>query len=89
MAVILVTYDLKAPGRNYQGVHDYLKTFTHCKKMESVWLLDTAKTPAVIRDGLKSKIDANDITFVVKITQSWAASNFGCGDWLNDSARNW
>ena len=23
MAVILVTYDLRKPGRNYQPVHDY------------------------------------------------------------------
>lgn len=31
MAIILVTYDLKQPGRNYTPVHDYLKTFNYCK----------------------------------------------------------
>jgi hypothetical protein len=41
MAVLLVTYDLKQPGRNYQPVFEYLKRFTYRKSMESVWLLDT------------------------------------------------
>ena len=89
MAVILVTYDLKAPGRNYNPVHDYLKKYTYCKKMESVWLLDTTKTTTQIRDDLQALVDSNDVLFVVKITQSWASVNFGCSQWLNDSARSW
>ncbi len=85
--IILVSYDLRKPGRNYQPVWDYLGRFTHCKGLESVYLLDTTTTPAQIRDNLKALIDQNDRVFVVRITQEWAGWNFGCGDWLNSPAR--
>ena len=89
MAVILVTYDLKAPGRNYNPVHDYLKKYTHCKKLESVWLLDTTKTTTQIRDDLQALVDSNDVLFVIQLVQKAAWFNYECGQWLNDSARNW
>lgn len=89
MAVLLVTYDLKKPGQNYGPVHEYLKTFAYCKYLESVWLLDTTTSPTNIRDKLKSLVDGNDVVFVVQITKRWAAFNYGCGDWLNKSERNW
>lgn len=89
MAILLVTYDLKAPGRNYTPVHDYLKGYKHCKKLESVWLLDTAKAPKQIRDDLGNLIDKNDVVFVTKLDRSWAARNYPCGSWLNAPERNW
>ena len=54
MSVALVTYELKTPGRSYQPVYDYLQTFTHCKEMEAVWLLDTPKAITEIRDHLRT-----------------------------------
>jgi hypothetical protein len=89
MALLLVTYDLKQPGRNYQPVYDYLKRFTYCKDMESVWLLDTTTPPAGIRDHLKTLIDANDKVFVAKLSGQWASWNYGCADWLNKPERTW
>ena len=89
MAVILVTYDLKKPGRNYQPVHDYLKTFTYCKGLESVCLLDTAQSTETIRDALTKLVDANDSTFVVRLAHTWNSWNYTCGDWLNAPGRNW
>lgn len=89
MAIVLVTYDLRQPGRNYQPVHDYLRQFTHCKQMESVWLLDTPVAPATIRDQLRARVDANDRVFVTRMQGEWASLNYGCGDWLNLPARNW
>lgn len=89
MAILLVTYDLKQPGRNYTPVHDYLKRFANCKGLESVWLLDTTATTEAIRDGLTSLVDANDKIFVVRLQRDWASLRYGCADWLNDSARNW
>ena len=87
MSVILVTYDLKQPGRNYAPVHDYLKKHTYCKGLESVWLLDTYKNPATIRDELKPLVDKNDKIFVVKLTRDWASYNYYCADWLNQPER--
>ncbi|TMV94200.1 hypothetical protein FGG78_03960 [Thioclava sp. BHET1] len=88
MAIVLVTYDLKQPGRNYQPVYDYLKGFTYCKDLESVWLLDTQQSTSQIRDALKQRIDANDKVFVTKLARDWASFNFGCAEWLNKPERN-
>ena len=88
MSIKLVTYDLRKPGRNYQRVYDYLKKFTYCKGMESVWLLDTTTTCKKIRDDLESLVDSNDIIFVVKITRDWASFNYSCADWLKRDSRN-
>lgn len=89
MAVILVTYDLKQPGRNYQPVYDYLKTHTWCKGIESVWLLDTTKSVSTIRDEIGRIVDSNDIIFVVRLMREWASRHYYCGDWLNSQDRNW
>ena len=89
MAVVLVTYDLKQPGRNYQPVYDYLKRFTNCKGLESVWLLDTNTPTRQIRDDLQRLVDNNDKVFVVKITKEWYSLNYTCSSWLNEPARNW
>lgn len=89
MAIVLVTYDLKQPGRSYQPVWDYLKKFAYCKGLESVWLLDTTTPTATIRDNLRALVDANDVIFVVRLTQDWASFNYYCGDWLNKPERSW
>lgn len=91
MAIILVTYDLKAPGRDYAPVYSYLRRYTHCKCMESVWLLDTSSSCKQIRDDLKLIMDSTDVVFVSKLaTKTWASVNYGkCGAWLNEEARTW
>lgn len=89
MAIILVTYDLKKQGQNYQGVHDYLKKFTYCKHLESVWLLDTVRTTSEIRDALRGLTDSNDVIFVTRLSKDWSSLNYGCATWLNESSRSW
>lgn len=89
MAILLVTYDLKQPGRDYAPVHNFLKQFTNCKDLESVWLLDTQWTAAQVRDALNGLVDGNDKVFVAPIERTWASRNFTCGNWLNDGSRNW
>ena len=89
MAILLVTYDLKQPGRDYEPVFKYLRQYTHCKKMESVWLLDTTNSTKTVRDHMKQVVDGNDIVFVVRLAQDWGSFNYGCADWLNDPSRNW
>lgn len=89
MAILLITYDLRQPGRDYATLHDYLKQFTYCKGMESVWLLDTTIEAPAMRDNLRQLIDDNDRLFVTPIAHGWAAWNYRCSDWLNDPDRNW
>jgi len=89
MAILLVTYDLKQPGRNYQPLYDYFTQFNRCHGLESVWLIETNKTCVQVRDDLTRLIDSNDVTYVQRISTDWAAFGFACGDWLNDPKRVW
>ena len=91
MTIYLVTYDLKQPGRNYAPVFEYLKRYTHCKGMESVWLLDTSPGSEVgIRDGMNALVDSNDKVFVTRLhDRTWASFNYACAEWLNDTKRSW
>ncbi|PTR15259.1 hypothetical protein C8R31_104288 [Nitrosospira sp. Nsp2] len=89
MSIYLVTYDLNAPGRNYDPVHVYLKRFTHCKKLESVWLIETGLPIEEIRDALRRLIDTNDVVLVVRLMKQGASVNYPCMTWLNEPSRSW
>lgn len=89
MAIYCVTYDLKTPGTNYESVHNYLKKFNHCKKLESFWLIDTATDAANIRDDLGKLIDDRDIIFVAELQRHWASTHYLYATWLTDEPRNW
>lgn len=91
MAILLVTYDLRAPGRNYDPVHTYLKQFTYCKGMESLWLIETSLSAPQVRDALMTVIDKNDRVFVLQLFKNndWGSYGYGCADWLNSSDRKW
>jgi hypothetical protein len=91
MAIILVTYDLRAPNRNYQPVYDYMKRHVSCKALLSVYLLNTDKGARAIRDELTALIDSSDALFVVRLQRDWAGLRMlpGAADWLNDPARTW
>ena len=89
MAILMVTYDLKTPGRDYTPVHTYLKKYRYCKGLESVWLLDTTVSTATVRDELKSLVDSNDVIFVARLQRDWASLRYSCADWLKESTRAW
>lgn len=83
---LLVSYDLKAPGRNYKPVHDYLQGFPGwAKPLESVYLLHTSKSAIEVRNELKVKVDANDKLLVIRVDSSmWATFNLpNTANWLN------
>ena len=89
MAVVLVTYDLQKVEQNYHRIHDYLKSFSFCKQLEWVWLLDTTESVSNIRDRLKQLVNHDDIVFVAQLERNWASVNYPGAEWLNDSARRW
>ena len=55
----IITYDLRKPGTNYDGLIARIKQYTHCKLTESCWLVSTTWTTAQIRDDLKRFLDVN------------------------------
>lgn len=74
MSLLLVTYDLQAPGRNYDDVYTQLKSYDNWwHHIESVWIVVTDKTPSQVRDDLMARADRNDKILVVDISNRPAA----------------
>lgn len=82
--IILVTYDLKAPGRDYQKVYDLLKSSTAWwHYLESTWILSTSEDVSTWAQKLREVIDTNDSLFVVDIT------GMTRDGWLHKDAWEW
>lgn len=91
MAVYLVTYDLNAQGKDYDGLINAIKAYgSYCKLQKSVWFIGSGKTASEIRDDLKRHIDQNDDLFVGEMKKHWAGANkMKCVDWLKSDNRSW
>jgi len=64
----IISYDLRAPGRNYENVYNYLKSFTIWGKLtESTWYISSPKDCVQIRDEIKRLVDLNDRIFVAEL----------------------
>jgi hypothetical protein len=90
--ILVASYDLHQPGRDYEDVADLLKTASggYCHFQGSVWLLDTLKDPAWWRDQLKHRGDANDEYFVSRLQRNWANFNDAVAvRWLKHPSRRW
>lgn len=86
MTHFFVTYDLSAPGRDYDRLFTYLKQFAYAKPVESVWVIETFKTAATLRDEIKQYVDSNDKVFIMKAsTGNWASFNISkpVVEWLH------
>lgn len=75
MKTLLVSYDLRKPGKDYQKLIDHLKFFsTWAKPLESFWLIKTDETAEGVTNDIKNNyIDANDKLFVIDVTSRSAA----------------
>lgn len=77
MNTIQINYDLRKPGRNYQPLYDYIKSFDGwCHLLESQWLVRTNKSAATVRDELRGVVDANDKVATFNVTGVAWATNF-------------
>lgn len=79
-----VSYDLKAPGRDYSKLYEVLRGFdTCCHPLDSTWYIRTGYTALQVRDLLTAKMDDNDKVLVTK------ASTDGAWRGLADDVSNW
>ncbi len=86
MAVYAVSYDLRAPGRNYEPLWERLRQYTHAKALESYWLVDTTWSATQVRDDLKRLVDANDMILVAQLAgeAAWTTLLPGAAKFLQD-----
>jgi hypothetical protein len=76
MNTILISYDLRAPGKDYHELHDHLKSYPWGRPLESVWIINTTLTAGQVRDAARNYVDQNDKIFAVDITgHEWASLN--------------
>ena len=60
-------YDLIAPGRNYQGLYDAIKSYKKWGKLtESCWAIVTTSSAVEIRNYLQCFMDNNDRLMIIK-----------------------
>ena len=82
--ILIITYDLAAPDRNYEGLLKKIKSYgTWAKICESSYLIKTDKVPEKVRDHLLDYIDEDDKLFVGTLIAP--AAWYG----LSDSVSNW
>ena len=86
MAIWMVSYDLRAPGRNYEPLYKALKAVPYARPLESVWFIEAAGPSSRIRDILLPLLDRNDGLIVMELTESadWAVwgINTPSKDWI-------
>lgn len=88
MKTQLVSYDLKAPGKDYSKLHAYLKEFGWARPLESVWFIRTELTSMQLCTGILSHIDGNDRVMVVEVTQNevaWKNLPADVVTWINSN----
>ncbi|PPF11412.1 SinR family protein [Rathayibacter sp. AY1E8] len=79
MTSYLVSYDLSAPGRNYDELIAHLK-----HTLESTWVVVTDMTSNEVRDAATKYVDANDKLLVLKLSGagSWRGLRASTTEWL-------
>ena len=83
--VYIVTYDLRDPGADYDGVIKAISQYPRNMRIQkSVWLIVTSNTHIQVRDFLQRFIDGNDRLFVGRLNKGSAWYNLppGAGDWI-------
>jgi hypothetical protein len=75
MKVYLVSYDLKKPGKDYEGLYKELKSASSWwHYLESSWLLKTNLTADQWFDKIKTHLDENDFVLIIEVgkdSQGW------------------
>lgn len=90
MAVYAVTYDLRAPGREYNDLYKAIKRYTCCHALDSTWFIDTNSTAAEVRDALCETVDKGDQIYVLRLRKAWAACRTeDCTKWIKSDSRTW
>lgn len=83
MPVYSITYDLKAPGRNYDFLYEEIMALGDwAHYLESAWFVDTSLSAYAIQDILVSVIDKNDSLFISLISSDFSG-------WLEQEAWDW
>ena len=73
----MISYDLVAPGKDYQTLYDELENLNAKRVLKSQWVLNRFNTtPTGLRDHFRGFIDSNDRLLIVEINgDGWSGWN--------------
>jgi len=82
--VILITYDLNKPGKDYSKLHEAIKNISGIwwHDLTSVWLVETHFSAKQVSERLLPLIDTNDEIFVIRVFGDYSG-------WLPQRAWDW
>jgi hypothetical protein len=83
MAVLLVTYDLNTPGKDYHDLLKKIKSYSWARLSESSYTISTNADPQAVFDQLKRYLDRNDNIYIITLKKPYAG--YGpqdVNDWL-------
>lgn len=79
MTSMIIEYDLRTPGRNYDELYKAIKAYgVWAHITESTWFIKTSESCVQVRDKLLAQMDSNDRIFVAALTGAAAWSNVRC-----------
>lgn len=88
--VIIITYDLMTPGKNYEALLQRIKGNNAWAKLGgSSYLIITENSPTQIRDHLKSVLDVNDKLFVsvINTPAAWTGLSEQVANWIRNNLK--
>jgi hypothetical protein len=81
--ILIITYDLKTPGRKYSPLYETIKAqgrWWHYLK--STWLIDTQKTPEQVAEAINPYLGEDDNLLVAEMGTNYQG-------WLPSKAWDW
>lgn len=85
MRAYAINYDLKAPGRNYEGLYAAIKELgTWWHYLESMWIVKTSLEVNGVWERLARHLDENDRLLVIEVrcnAQGWLPKE--AWDWIH------
>lgn len=85
MGTFLVSYDLSKPTRNYEDLHEFLRSQVNwAKVLESVWIVRSNLSALGFVDAALEHMDADDHIFVTPYTgvAAWHNLDSDVVEWL-------
>ena len=80
-----ITYDLKAPGRDYKALYEAIKkSGAWWHYLESTWIVITEETVVTLWNRLAPNIDKNDYLLIIEVrdnVQGWLPKD--AWDWIH------
>lgn len=82
--IVLVSYDLNKPGKDYEALYDTLRTAdSWWHFLDSTWILSTSLSVESWGEKIRRVIDENDSVLVVDISKKKRDG------WLSTDAWKW